>query len=657
MRPNINTNRAHFNSHVDNNLPTVDMSLLTIIIKNRMRKLLLVLISCICALSSFADNRLSGTVIGSDWSYDYINRIPSTTVNTKKQAFDRDPDTFFASFDTSYGWVGLDLGTPHVITRVGWMPRNYSTGPQSVVLGVFEGANSEDFMDAVPIYMITAAGTVHQMSYADLSVSKGFRYVRYVGPSNARCNIAELEFYGNKGAGDDSRFYRFSNLPTVIVHTLNNEIPHDKETQIVSQLTVLGDDGHEVILTGPGTIRERGNGSREFPKRPYRIKFDSKTRVLGSPAKAKKWTLIPNYSDKTLMRNILAFEISKRLDMPYTPFSTPVDVILNGEYKGCYQLCDQVEVNNNRVNITEMTEDDNSGELITGGFLFEIDAYYREEPVYFISNDGNPVTIKSPDDDVITDEQIAYIENHFNLMENNKKRYLDLNTFLRHFIVGELSGNTDTYWSTYMYKQRNNDTIYTGPVWDFDLAFENDVRTYPINDNNDYIYRTTGSVTGKMRNFVNELVIDDLEVQQQLKDIWRYARRHGLDPEHLIASVDSLENLLQESQEKNFMRWDIMDTLVQQNPVIWGSFEAEVQHVRDFITARFEWMDNKLDYSDILVGDVNEDGEVTISDVTLLIDYITGNESQISPAADVNEDGEITIGDLSALIDLLIKYY
>ena len=100
-----------------------------------------------------------------------------------------------------------------------------------------------------------------------------------------------------------------------------------------------------------------------------------------------------------------------------------------------------------------------------------------------------------------------------------------------------------------------------------------------------------------------------------------------------------------------------MGTLVQQNPVIWGSFEAEVQHVRDFITARFEWMDNKLDYSDILVGDVNEDGEVTISDVTLLIDYITGNESQISPAADINEDGEITIGDLSALIDLLIKYY
>lgn len=620
-----------------------------------MRKLLLVFLSYICVLSALADNRLSGTIIGTSVSYDYENRIPSTTVNTRANAFDRNPDTFFASYQTSYTWVGLDLGTPHVITRVGWMPRNASTGPQSVVLGLFEGSNREDFMDAVPLYMISAAGTIHEMSYADLPGTKGFRYVRYIGPSEARCNIAELEFYGHQGEGDDSQFYRLSNLPTVIVHTLNNQIPHDKETQIESQLTVLGDDGHEVILTGPGTIRERGNGSRVFPKRPYRIKFDSKKRVLGSPARAKKWTLIPNYSDKTLMRNILAFEISQRLHMPYTPFSTPVDVILNGEYKGCYQLCDQVEVNNNRVNITEMTENDNSGELITGGYLFEVDAYYADEPVWFCSNDGNPVTIKSPDDDVITAEQIAYIENHFNLMEGDKKRYLDLNTFLRHFIVGELSGNTDTYWSTYMYKQRNNDTIYTGPVWDFDLAFENDIRTYPINDNNDYIYRTTGSVTGNMRDFVDELVIEDPEVQQQLKSIWRNARRNGLDPEHMIACVDSLENLLLDAQEKNFMRWDIMNTPVQQNPAIWGSFEAEVQHVRNFIVDRFAWMDNKLGYdSSILLGDVNEDGEITIGDVTVLIDYLIGGNSGISPAADINEDGEINIGDLSKLIDILI---
>ena len=164
-----------------------------------MRKLLLVLLSYICVLSALAGSKFSGTVIGSEWSYDYITRIPSATVNTKKQAFDRDPDTFFASFDRSYGWVGLDLGTPHVITRVGWMPRYYSTGPLSVVLGIFGGANSEDDMDAEPIYMdslsiafgdLYGAGMGQQLRAMDSTINieealKGMEYIANADTSKA----------------------------------------------------------------------------------------------------------------------------------------------------------------------------------------------------------------------------------------------------------------------------------------------------------------------------------------------------------------------------------------------------------------------------------------------------------------------------------------
>jgi len=164
-----------------------------------MRKLLLVLLSYICVLSALADSKFSGTVIGSEWSYDYITRIPSATVNTKKQAFEPDPDTFFASFDRNYGWVGLDLGTPHVITRVGWMPRNYSTGPLSVVLGIFGGANSEDFMDAEPIYMdslsiafgdLYGAGMGQQLRAMDSTINieealKGMEYIANADTSKA----------------------------------------------------------------------------------------------------------------------------------------------------------------------------------------------------------------------------------------------------------------------------------------------------------------------------------------------------------------------------------------------------------------------------------------------------------------------------------------
>ena len=549
------------------------------------------------AVGILADDKLTGTIIGTTQCVDYNNSwSPTTTVNTCKNAFDGNLNTFFASWERRYTWAGIDLGSPHVITQVGWSPRNDGLGPGRVGLGVFEGSNREDFMDAVPLYMIDQPGTIGQMSYASVDCSKGFRYVRYVGPADARCNIAELEFYGHPGDGDDSHYYQLTNLPTLSIHTLNGEIPYDKEHQIESYYTLISENGTNV-LSQPGLTRERGNGSRTFPKRPYRIKFETKQRLLNAPAKAKKWTLINNYGDKTLMRNLLAFEMSRLVKMPYTPYATSVDVLLNGEFIGNYQLCDQVNVNKNRVNITEMTQEDNSGSALTGGYFIEVDAYAHEEPVWFNSSQGNPVTIKSPDSDLITYQQRNYIQNFFNKMEGQWNTYLDLNTFLRHFLVGELSGNTDTYWSVFMYKDRDEDMLYTGPVWDFDLAFENDGRTYPVNSKSDYIYRTNGSCAGNMRTFVDRIVVYNAAAKQQLYDIWDEVRMGGLTDDHMQACVDSLADVLSASQRLNFLRWPIMNEYVHQNPRVYGSYEGEVNNVRNFITNRFQWMDRKLGYT------------------------------------------------------------
>lgn len=542
-----------------------------------------------------ADDQLKGTIIGTAEAVDYSTNSKSTTVNTCENAFDGDFETFFASYDRSYTWAGLDLGSPHVITRVGWAPRNDSNGPARVVLGVFEGANSPDFMDALPLYLIDEKGTIGKMSYADVSCSRGFRYVRYVGPSDSRCNLAELAFYGHAGEGDDSHLYQITNLPTVSIHTLNGEIPYDKEHQIVSQLTIISDNGTK-LLSESGTTKERGNASRGFPKKPWRIKFDKKQNVLDAPAKAKKWTLINNYGDKTLMRNLLAFQLSKRLGMPYTPYGASVDVLMNGEYKGCYQLCDQVEINKGRIEITEMSKEDNDGEALTGGYLVEVDAYANQEISWFNSSGGNPVTIKSPDEEDITTQQRNYIESYFNQMERDLDHYLDKNTFLRHFLVGELSGNTDTYWSTFMYKERGDDTMYTGPVWDFDLAFDNDQRTYPVNKINDFIYRTKGSCAGKMRNLVDAFVLRNSDSQTMLLDIWDKARQKDLTEESLVAYIDQMEAELDKSQRLNFMRWPILNQLVHQNPKTWGSYQAEVENVRQFMKERLKWMDERLGY-------------------------------------------------------------
>ena len=190
--------------------------------------------------------KLTGTVIGTEQCYDYESQSASWDVNTAANAFDGDLSTFVATYEQSHTWVGLDLGTPHVITRVGWCPRSSIEGPANVVLGIFEGSNREDFMDAIPLYMITKEGIAGVMSYASVRVSRGFRYVRWCGPADSRCNIAELEFYGHEGAGNDTRFYQLSNLPTLSYHTYSGIEPYDKVHELESEMCIIYDNGKQL---------------------------------------------------------------------------------------------------------------------------------------------------------------------------------------------------------------------------------------------------------------------------------------------------------------------------------------------------------------------------------------------------------------------------
>ena len=535
-----------------------------------------------------APAKLSGTIIGSVYSVDYGNgSIQSTTVNTKEEAFDGNFDTYFASYDRSRTWVGLDLGEKHVITKVGYSPRKTQEG--HVELALFEGANMPDFSDALPIHIIKSSAASGQMHYGEVSCSRGFRYVRYVTPNEARCNIAELEFHGYAAEGDDSKLYQLTNLPTVVVNIADGEEVIEKEKNLISNVYIISEDGTDLLATSGTEIRGRGNASWDFPKKPYRLKFDSKQSPLDAPASAKKWTLISNYGDKTLMRNILAFEVSRRVGQSYTPFCHPVDLVINGEYRGCYQFCDQVEAASGRVEAKD-------------GYLIEIDAYAYSEDVWFNSNRGTPVTIKHPDEDDITQDQRTFINNYFNQMEaavfagnytdetNGYRKYLDLDSFLRNFIVGEFGGNTDTYWSVYMYKDAADGKLYTGPAWDYDLGFENDYRTHPINNLTDYIYCSGGSSAGTFGQVVDRIIKDDPRAKQRLVEIWEQACSAG-DITELNDFVDETAEILQQSQELNFKRWKILNQPVHMNFQALGSYEAEVNTVKDYIEGRLEKFD------------------------------------------------------------------
>ena len=601
---------------------------------------------------------LSGTIIGTRTSVDYSTGSVSVSVNKREEAFDGDLNTFFASYERSKTWVGLDLGVPHVITRVGWAPRNESTyGPKRVQLALFEGANQADFMDAVPLHLVEEQSATGQMHYANVFVSRGFRYVRYVGPNDARCNVAEVEFYGYEGAGDDSRFYQLTNLPTLSIHTEGNVDPYDKVNEIPSSVTVIYADGR-LAQEEKASTRLRGNASLYFDKKPYRIKFDDKVRMLkgsplASPAKAKKWTLISNHGDKTLMRNMVGQEMSRRLGMAYTPWIEPVDVIVNGEYKGCYQLTDQITVNPDRVDITEMTAQDLEGEALAGGYLIECDAYAGSEPPNrrFYSRQGIPVTIKSPDANTITPSQREYIQGYFNLLEQRvyaddyqdpERGYaslLDVESFLQHFLVNEFAGNSDTYWSTYMYKDRDEVVFHVGPCWDFDDAMDNDKRTYPVSGKSDFIFRHIGIYAGTLPQITNR-ILSDPKAWDMLCRMWADKRESGVFSEKsMLAYVDSVAQVLDASQRLNFIRWDVLNSLVHLNFQALGSYEAELRTLRDYLKLRIRWLDVHLGYAE----QPSEDNSFLISSADDFIAFATAvNAGQFGLNAVLTEDIDLS---------------
>ncbi|MBO5798642.1 MAG: CotH kinase family protein [Paludibacteraceae bacterium] len=554
-----------------------------------------IITSFIASMNLFAQDisLLNGTI---------LHNISDKT-SVPENVFDDNINTHLEASSAGGRWVGLDLGSAHVITDIEFAPQNENA--EKMNLGVFEGANSADFTDAIPILMIKETCANGEMNHHAINCTRGFRYLRYVSPYNGYCRVAEIKFYGYESTGNDSVLYQATNLPTVVIHTENSKDVVTKAEYLKGIASFISENGTK-LHSDSLQIKGRGNASWGFPKKPYRIKLNNKKKLLGSPCKAKNWTLLSNYGDKSLMRNLLAFDISKKFEMEYTPAGQPVDLFLNGEYKGNYQLCDHLEVKKNRVEVEEF-EDDSIIDNITGGYLIEIDANYSAETVWFNSKKGNPVVVKYPKDDEITQEQLDYIKNHFNTMEDalfsenytdsasGYKKYLDIESFAKHFIIGELSGNTDTYWSVYMYKHRDDDKFYTGPVWDHDLSFKNDNRTHAFLDNpTNYVYAAKGSVAGKMNLFVNK-VMSDPEFADTLTHIWSKYRNSGaISEDSLVKFVDEMEILLEESQRLNFMRWDILNKKVHQNFQALGSYDAEVDVVRSYLAPRISWLDDKI---------------------------------------------------------------
>lgn len=386
-----------------------------------------------------------------------------------------------------------------------------------------------------------------------------------------------------------------SNLPTVYIETENHQSITSKETYLKATLRYVDADG-EKYFDALG-IRGRGNSTWKLSKKPYRIKFDKKQEFLGPEhAKAKSWTLLANYADKSLMRNALAACLGDFAGQPFTAAAQFVDLVLNGKYVGNYQISDQVEVRGKRVDIFEqedpMTDDSN----ITGGYLLEIDGFADSEPCKFTSSRGVKITVKSPDDEIIDQRQVSYIKNYIQSFENalfsadftnpetGYRRFVDENTLVSWYVASEMTANPDAFWSTYIYKNQDDPKIYWGPLWDYDIAFNN------CNRKGDMTRRMVlkdgfgSDLTGV---WVRRMWEDPWFVNA-VNEKWVSMVSKGLEA-HLIDFIDAKETELKASQALDGKIWPI-NVRVYDEYKLFSTYSATVDFLRKFVRERISYL-------------------------------------------------------------------
>ena len=541
--------------------------------------LILLVLFCIYSFSyGQSETKLQGKPLSSD-----------DNSNSLTNAFDGDVSTEFVS-SLKDGWVGLELSKPAKITKIGFAHK--SSDKNDYLFGVFQGANDKTFFDAFPLYMITEESESNKVNYISISSTQTFKYLRYVGPEKKNSTISEFEIYGVEAEEDNSEkenLYQPTNIPLVIINSENSVMPQDKDKETKVNINFMVVNEGKVTTKATGTIKLRGNSSLRSEKKPYGLNFEKKTGILDMPAKAKKWVLVPNMYDKSLMRNLFGYKMSFIFGLKFTPSCRYIDLILNGNYRGNYLICDKIEVGEDRLDLAKMDETCVAEPEITGGYLLEGQGSKKKDPSLFKTSQGITLSYEYPED--ITEEQKNYITNFINQVEaevyNGNAEHVDLESFARYFLVEDFSANQDGIFNSFfIYKERGDDKVYFGPVWDFDLAFDNAQILYPTNEKKNFAFKF-GLSNGTAKKLVSQLLSID-EVLKKVKDVWTEMTNTVFTKNIILKYIDEQIEYINESQKLNFMRWDVLSTRQFMEAATRGSFEAEVGYFRQFVEERFD---------------------------------------------------------------------
>lgn len=349
------------------------------------------------------------------------------------------------------------------------------------------------------------------------------------------------------------------------------------------------------LYLGAVEIRGRGNSTWDMPKKGYRVKLPKPgAAVLDMPVD-RDWVLLANYADKTLMRGDVAFELSRRLNMAWTPRMRHVELYLNGEHMGNYQLGEHVKVAPNRVAITPMLATDIAQPAVSGGYMVEADYAEYLEPGDIVAQLSSEqlFNIKAPDP--IAQTQFNYIagflqtvetmllSNHFD-PKSGYPALIDVDSFIDWWLVEELVKNVDGPFrsSVYLHKDRGA-KLKMGPLWDFDLSLGN----VDFNDAAD----PKGWRIRKEAEWISHL-FQDPAFRAKAYQRWRTVKKAHIDT--LDDYIDDTARMLDASQRENFKRWDILGTYVWPNNVVTGSYAGEVKYLKKWLNERIKWMDAQM---------------------------------------------------------------
>ncbi|MET0830251.1 MAG: CotH kinase family protein, partial [Microbacterium sp.] len=409
-------------------------------------------------------------------------------------------------------------------------------------------------------------------------------------------------------------------LPTVYVDTNEAGAITDTETDLEGRFTMTGSTAFPqcaAISVALMKIQGRGNYTWSLAKKPYNFSLDKKADVCGMGTD-KKWALLANHYDRSLLRNSVALYMGSLMtNLAFTPQSIPVDVYVNGVYQGAYTLVERVGVNDNRVRIDKL--EGNIGGVndgppnVTGGYLLEWDFREGGDHNVYVGQNTGWVAIKAPEDEDdgsgITSAQVDYIDAYLDQADDvlysddfddpvsGWRAYIDEASAVDFYIVQELTKNLDAnmYTSVFMYKTRDvagtPGKLFMGPLWDFDTAMGD--AEYPGNQGSptgwylrDEIDIEAKQTTVTWFNRLNE----DPTFRAAVEARWQQIYPQLATSDAFIANQAPL---IQASATLNFQKWSVTQRL-EDVQVIKGSWSSEVTYLRQWLSQRLAWMNGQL---------------------------------------------------------------